>query len=199
MAACLTVAGAALMTQLVSGGGPRAATATDLGDRLARLEASEQQRDRTSVRRGVQLALTATATAAGAEGPGDDEGTPEGDARELQRETARQERERQHYDQLDAVARTGDGGRFEADLRKKLEATRQLSKDVMPTPLDVRNIECSAAVCRVELKLRDPRQILAAARALGPGMAGMSMRPLSGDQAIYYFGTPGHQLPDLQP
>lgn len=113
------------------------------------------------------------------------------------------EKERRHYDRLDALARAG-GGEGPADrLRKNIDAFRA-SNHAGAATLDIAALDCSEAVCRVEF--RPPANGLQhspteTARALMPGMGRLAMRPpgTSGGTPVFYLAPARKQLPRLEP
>lgn len=190
--------GAVVITRMV---GAKAAPAAqpdlqELTDRLARLEAGMPKVERSLARAGAQLGVAALATARVAAGP-DDEGTPEGEAREQRQAVDHDLNERQHYDQLDGMARSGGGAQARAQLSKNLDALAALPAG--STKLRTGVVDCSDALCRIEVALADPADVRLAARHLGHAMGGLSMRPFNGDRAVFYVAAPGHKLPSINP
>jgi hypothetical protein len=106
-------------------------------------------------------------------------------------EATQAERERQHYDRLDALARAGSDTAAATRVRQNLAAA---SADVLA-------LDCSAALCRVEMRAGapDPRVFMATAAALGKDQGTVSMRPLSGASPVYYVAAPGQRLPAFAP
>jgi hypothetical protein len=177
----------------------------DLDTRVQRLESGLPRLERSMVQAGVRLGAAAVerAEATPARTP-DDEGTPEGDAREDRQAAARGEKERQHYARLDQLARAGDGAAAEAQLRKNVEELRARPKNQGGVALEVVALDCGKAVCRVELRLEEgqgPTAMMAAAKAFTTGMGGaLSMPPGAAmGRPVFYISTPGHRLPRLEP
>jgi hypothetical protein len=197
-ALCLAAAGGGLVTRLLQPK-PAAPVPADVSERLDRIEASVPRLERSMMRAGARVGVAALAGAGPTAAELEAEGTPEGDRQEQIREQQHAERLRRHYDRLDDQVRVGGGAEHVAHLRRNIEAARKLPQQVLPQQPDIGRIDCGATVCRVEVRLTDPSHIVAAAQVLAPGMAGQSMRPLSGRDGIYYLGTPGHQLPSPEP
>jgi hypothetical protein len=172
-----------------------------LAERLTRLERLEEnldRRERSLAQAGARFGTLAVAGSALATA---EEGTPAGEAHERKQAEETRQQEKRHFDRLDSLARAGGGTVASVQLRKNIETlrvARGTSKD-RARLVDIGAVDCSDTVCRVEVTLLDRGAIGAAARALLPGMSGLSMRPTVDNRAVYYVGAPGHELPPLTP
>ena len=169
----------------------------EMAARLKRLESGIPQLQQSMARTGVQLGKVALATAGASamEAP-DDEDSPAG--KERARHQA--EKELRHYDHLDTLARAGGGATATAQLRKNLAELGALSGAGKANDPAVPAVDCSDALCRVELPARSglSAQALMAVHILQRGMGNLSQRPaVPGKPPVYYVAAPGHQLPDL--
>ena len=168
-------------------------------ERLERLEAAMPGVQGSLARTGAQLGALALVTKASSQPAAR---PPEPSEEQQERQAAeRAARESDYYDQLDTVARRGGVAATDpaaAKLRQNLEALRALPKEQVGA-LDIRALDCSQAVCRLEIRTSggNPSTLMAIEHTLGRGMGGLSMRPLTGGPAIYYVAAPGHRLPAM--
>jgi hypothetical protein len=166
----------------------------EMAARLKRLESGIPQLQQSMARTGAQLGKVALATA-GASATAGDEDSPAGQERAQQQA----EKELRHYDHLDTLARGGGGATATAQLRKNLAELSALSGAGKANGPAVPALDCSDALCRVELPARSgmTAQALMAVHILQRGMGNLSMRPAApGKPPVYYVAAPGHQLPD---
>jgi hypothetical protein len=194
--------GAVTITKLVSGAPERrpiAADTSEVTERLQRLEMQLPAIKRSMAQTGAQLGAVALAHAASEAEPSAE--TPEGKALEAQREAERVVKQSRHYDGLDLLARSGGGAGAVAQLKKNIENARSLPSHANPGELDIANLTCSEALCRVEVRTSANKgsSTAAATQILMRGMGNLSMRPYApGQPAVYYVATPGHRLPRLE-
>jgi hypothetical protein len=163
-----------------------------LVERLERLEAGlpKLQQNVAAQMGAVALNAAAAVQAAGTESAGTSTST-----KPQLSSAAYAEKERAHYDQLDALVKKGGGSAATAQLRKNIEGARA-NKDKR-LALDVRRLDCSDALCRVEVRTNgDSALVMNGARVLSAGMGDLSMRPRTqGQPDVYYVAAPGLELP----
>jgi hypothetical protein len=174
-------------------GSPPAAADQALVQRLERLEAEAPELKRGLARAGAQMGVMALNAAAVGTKPDPESEAADGNARVTAAQQAA--KERAHYDRLDQLVRTGGGVKAAAHLRKNIEEAR--AQKTKGGDLDVASLDCSDALCRVEVRGRNVGAISSAGlQVLGPGMGPLTMRPYEkGRPLVFYLAAPGQDLP----
>jgi hypothetical protein len=163
--------------------------------RLERLEAQAPELKRGLAQAGAQMGVMALSAAAAAGTKADPEGESTGGAARVTA-AERAAKERAHYDHLDQLVRTGGGVKATALLRKNIEDAR--AKKTKGGALDVASLDCSDALCRVEVRGGGNVAAISSAglQVFGPGMGPLTMRPYEkGRPLVFYLAAPGQDLP----
>jgi hypothetical protein len=193
-------------TFLVTSRTGRPAASTDdaqqaLIDRLERLETRVPELKRGLAHSGAQMGALALngALAAGKTQAVEEDESPEGQALAKVRAAESAEKESRHYDRLDELARAGGGAAAAGKLRKNIEGARVKGVKAGGGELDIARLECSDALCRIEVRSTGndvAASSMAGLQILSPGMGPLTMRPYSpGQPSVFYVAAPGQRLP----
>jgi hypothetical protein len=163
--------------------------------RLERLEAAAPEVKRELARAGAQMGVMALSAAAAAGTKAEPQAEAAGGAAPVTA-AERAAKERAHYDRLDQLVRTGGGVKATAHLRKNIEEARGAKSK--GGDLDVASLDCSDALCRVEVRGGGNVAATSSAglRVFSPGMGPLTMRPYEkGRPLVFYLAAPGQDLP----